>query len=57
MFGCQLNRGYLDKIMRIVDVESPLLTVLVPLVVLRIGTELLGDLVFEVKVNKEVKKK
>ena len=43
--------------MRIVDVESPLLTVLVPLVVLRIGTELLGDLVFEVKVNKEVKKK
>ena len=53
LFGSRPNSGHLGKIMRTVDNESPCLMGLVPSVVRHIGTEYLGDSVFEVKGGKE----
>ena len=53
LFGLQPNRGHSDQMMRTVDVDPPWITDIVPLGVRHIGTENLGDLLFEGKGNKE----
>ena len=56
LFGRQPNRGNLDKIMRNIGVNSPCLTGLVPLVIIRIGTEYLSGLLFEWNRGKRYKR-